>query len=79
MVMQEYTYFEIRNVLQVSVGLISKWQQLFEEQGIAGLSLKHRGSTGYLDVQQRQAVFNWLQLKNPLRVNLLRIPVLNRT
>lgn len=64
MVMQEYTYFEIRDVLQVSVGFISKWKQVFEQQGIAGLSLKHRGSTGYLDAQQRQAVLNWLQQKN---------------
>ena len=35
MVMQEYTYFEIRDVLQVSVGFISKYKQLFKEQGIA--------------------------------------------
>jgi len=64
MVMQEYTYFEIRDVLQVSVGFISKWKQIFEEQGIGGLSLKHQGSKGYLDAGQRQMVINWLQQKN---------------
>jgi len=64
MVMQDYTYCEIRGVLQVSVGFISKWKQMFQEQGVAGLSLKYRGSTGYLDGGQRQAVINWLQQKN---------------
>ncbi len=64
MVMREYSYFEIRDVLQVSVGFISKWKQMFEEQGIAGLRLKHQGSSGYLDVVARQEVINWLQQKN---------------
>lgn len=64
MVLQEYTYFEIRDVLQVSVGFISKWKQIFEEQGAAGLFLQHQGSSGYLNVQQRQAVMGWLQQKN---------------
>ncbi len=53
MVMQNYTYFEIRDVLQVSVGFISKWKQMFEEQGVAGLALKYQGSTGYLDAGQQ--------------------------
>lgn len=64
MVMQKYSYFEIRDVLQVSVGFISKWKQIFEEQGISGLTLKHQGSMGYLAAQQRQAVIEWLKQKN---------------
>ncbi len=64
MVRQGYTYFEIRDVLQVSVGFISKWKQGFEEQGVAGLILQHQGSMGYLDAGQRQAVLNWLKQKN---------------
>jgi transposase len=32
MVLQEYTYFAIRDVLQVSVGFISKWKQAYERQ-----------------------------------------------
>jgi transposase len=64
MVMQEYTYFEIRDVLQVSVGFISKYKQLFKEQGIAGLTLKHQGSRGYLDTNVRLAVIKWLHHKN---------------
>lgn len=64
MVKQKYSYFEIRDVLQVSVGFISKYKQLFKEQGIAGLALKHQGSTGYLEVETRLAVIEWLKQKN---------------
>lgn len=64
MVMQDYTYFEIRDVLQVSVGFISKWKQTFEEQGVAGLFLQHQGSIGYLESGHMQAVIDWLKQKN---------------
>jgi putative transposase len=64
MVLQKYSYFAIRDVLQVSVGFISKWKQAYETQGVAGLALQHRGSVGYLDAEQRQAVIDWLKQKN---------------
>lgn len=64
MALQEYTYCEIRDVLQVSVGFISKWKQVFDAQGIAGLALQYQGSRGYLTEQQRQAVIAWLKQKN---------------
>ena len=77
MVMQEYTYFEIRDVLQVSVGFISKYKQLFKEQGIAGLTLKHQGSTGYLDTSARLAVIEWLHCKNYWNLSELEQHVLD--
>ena len=64
MVMQGYTYYEIRDVLQVSVGFITKWKQSYEQQGVSGLRLRHQGSIGSLNPQQRQAVLEWLQQKN---------------
>lgn len=64
MVLQEYTCFEIRDVLQVSVGFVSKWKQVFEQQGVVGLRLQHQGSAGYLSSEQRQAVRDWLKQKN---------------
>ena len=64
MVIQEYTYVEIQDVMQVSIGFISKYKQLFNEQGIAGLTLKHQGSTGYLNANARLAVIDWLHHKN---------------
>ena len=63
MVLQKYSYFEIRDVLQVSVGFISKYKQLFK-QGIAGLTLKYQGSRGYLDPSAHLAVIKWLKPKN---------------
>jgi putative transposase len=64
MVMQDYTYYEIRDVLSVSVGFITKWRQHYEQQGVAGLYLRYQGSKGYLTPEQRQAVLRWLQQKN---------------
>ena len=64
MVIQKYSYFEIRDVLQVSVGFISKYKQLFKQQGISGLTLKHQGSSGYLGKDVRLGVIEWLQQKN---------------
>ena len=64
MVLQDYRHREIQSVLQVSSGFISKWIQAFDKQGVEGLRLQHKGSTGYLDAQQRQAVLEWLKQKN---------------
>jgi putative transposase len=64
MVLQGYTYFAIRDVLQVSIGFISKWKQVFHEHGVTRLALQHQGSVGYLDSQQRQTVIAWLKQKH---------------
>jgi putative transposase len=64
MVLQGYTYFAIRDVLQVSVGFISKYKQVFHEHGVARLALQHQGSSGYLDAHQRQTVIAWLKQKD---------------
>jgi putative transposase len=31
---------------------------------LGGLRLRHKGSVGYLDARQRQAILEWLQQKN---------------
>jgi putative transposase len=64
MAIQKYSYFEIKDVWQVSVGFISKYKQLFKEQGITGLTLKYQGSSGYLDANAHLEVIEWLQKKN---------------
>ena len=64
MVLQDYRHRESQSVLQVSSGFISKWTQVFEQQGVEGLRLQHKGSTGYLNAEQRQAVLEWLKQKN---------------
>lgn len=77
MVKQKYSYFEIRDVLQVSVGFISKYKQLFKQQGIAGLALKYQGSTGYLEVETRLEVIEWLKQKNYWNLSELKQHVLD--
>lgn len=64
MVMQNYTYSEIGDVLGVSVGFISKWKRQYEQQGLTGLYLRYQGSCGYLSPSQRRGVRRWLQQKN---------------
>jgi putative transposase len=64
MVRQQYRHREIQSVLQVSSGFISKWTQTFEQHGVEGLRLQYKGSSGYLDAQQRQAALEWLEQKN---------------
>lgn len=64
MAVQDYSYYQIRDVLQVSVGFISKWKQAFAEQGIRGLKLKYRGSKSYLTPEQQSAIIDWLKQKN---------------
>ncbi len=64
MVMQNYNYLTIANILGVSVSFISKWKYIFVEQGVTGLRLRYLGSKSYLDLAQRQIVLNWLKQKN---------------
>ena len=64
MVRQNYSYYQIRDTLGVSVGFISKYLQKFEADGIEGLKLKHKGSQGYLTSEQKQATLEWLNRKN---------------
>lgn len=64
MVRQDYRHREIESILQVSSGFISKWTQAYEQQGVEGLRLQYKGSVGYLDAGQRQAVIEWLGQKN---------------
>lgn len=72
MVLQGYTYFAIQDVLQVSVGFISKWKQAFERDGATGLALRYQGSVGYLAPQQRQAVIGWLKQQQSCRLKDLQ-------
>ena len=77
MVMQNYTHSRIGEILRVSLGFVNKWKYVFIEQGIAGLTLKHQGSRGYLTSQQRQAVIDWLKQKNNWHLAELKTYVLD--
>jgi len=64
MVMQNYKLSEIRSILGVSVGFVSKWKYIFVEQGIVGLKLRYRGAKSFLESAQKQMVLTWLKEKN---------------
>ena len=65
MMLQDYWHYEIQGILHVvGSGLISKWTKAYEQQGLKGLWLRHKGSLGYLNGGQRQAVLAWLEQKN---------------
>ena len=72
MVQQNYSYYQIRDSLGVSVGFISNCQQKFDTDGIEGLKLKHKGSRGYLSIKEKLAVLNWLHQKNHWQLSELK-------
>lgn len=63
LVMQDYSYREIQKILNVSIGFISKWKQIFESLGVNGLNLSYKGASSYLNSQQRMDVITWLKSK----------------
>ncbi len=63
MVQQDYPYRKIQAVLNVSLGFITKWKQVYEQQGVRGLRLGYQGSQGYLTTEQRQSVLEWLNVQ----------------
>ncbi|NJO50512.1 MAG: IS630 family transposase, partial [Leptolyngbyaceae cyanobacterium RM2_2_4] len=68
-----YRHWQIQEILGVSSGFISKWSQMYELLGAAGLRLAHQGSVGYLSAAQQQAVVAWLQSKPAWRLSELQV------
>lgn len=54
---------EIQEILGVHSSYISRWSKSYQEQGIEGIRIKHKGSCGYLNREERMAVKNWIQQK----------------
>lgn len=59
-----HSYREIRDVLQVSLGLITQSNQRYKTVGIEGLKSNHWGTAGYLNPQQRHELVAWLGRKD---------------
>lgn len=64
LVYQGYVYEEIQTILDVSLGSITGWKQAYEQYGIDGLRLNHKGRKSYLNSIQRSEVLSWLQTKD---------------
>ncbi len=59
--LQGMKHREIQPILGVASSYISRWEQCYQNQGIDGLLLGHKGSTGYLSEAERTDVIAWIQ------------------
>lgn len=64
MTQQGYTYREIQAVLQVSLGFITNCNQRYAAVGVEGLKLLYWGTQGYLSIEQKQQLFDWLDQRD---------------
>ena len=64
MYLEGYKHREIKDILGVGSGYISKWTKIYVEEGLEGLLLGYKGKSGYLSEMQTQAINTWLQAKN---------------
>jgi transposase len=68
---QGYSYQQVASLLEVSESFISKWQQLYQQQGINALKLRYWGTQGYLDDASKQTVSEWLQQRQSCQLEEL--------
>src|SRR5437764_3876083 len=61
MALKGYLYAVICDILDVQPSFVSEWKKAYLEHGIAGLLLKHTGSTSFLSAAARQSVIAWIQ------------------
>lgn len=55
------SYREIMALLDVSLGFISKWWQIYDEKGTVGLKLGYEGRASYLNSEETEAIIEWLK------------------
>lgn len=65
-------YREIMKLLDVSLGFISKWQQVYDAKGIGGLKLGYKGRASYLTPEETEAVIEWLKKGDSWTLEQLR-------
>ena len=69
---QGFSPAQICHVLNVSLQYVSKWKGLYETGGGAALRLGYRGSEGYLQDEQRQAILQWIEARETVSVEAVR-------
>ena len=69
---QGFSPVQICQVLNASLQYVSKWKGLYEAEGGAALRLGYRGSEGYLEERQRQAILRWIGARATVSVEALR-------
>ncbi|MCH2048695.1 MAG: helix-turn-helix domain-containing protein [Trichodesmium sp. ALOHA_ZT_67] len=66
-----FKHREIQTILGVESSYISRWEKRYREEGLTGIKLKYKGSAGYLNKEQREAVMNWLKQKTRINISEL--------
>jgi len=72
MALKGYLYTVICDILNVQPSFVSEWKKAYLEHGIAGLLLKHTGSTSFLSAEERQAVIAWIHAQDEWTVEQLK-------
>lgn len=67
-----YSRSEISELLDVSIQFIDKWKSVYFKKGVEGLKLGYRGSQGYLSLEQRQNIIEYIQSRETISVDELR-------
>lgn len=63
---------KVMEELRVSWSFIGKWRKRYAEQGVDGLKLGYKGSSGYLTSAEKAEVIQWLQMPQRWHVGSLR-------
>ena len=70
--LQGYLYEAISAMLDITPGYISQAKKAYEEDGIDGFLLKHKGSRPLLAPHDRQSVIEWLNTQQEWSVERLQ-------
>lgn len=73
LVLEGYRYAQIKQILSVSVGFISKWINAFKFGGIPGLKSSYKGRKGYLIQAEIAATIQWLTERKSWDVSELEV------
>jgi len=57
------SYRQIRKLLNVSLGFISKWNKNFSTRGVNGLKIAYKGKPSYLSQSDKEEIIFWLSQK----------------
>jgi len=72
MILEGKSYHEIKELLKVSHGFISKWKNSAIFQGVESLKLQYKGTQGYLKPEEKVKIIHWMEEQDYLRLSDLK-------
>jgi transposase len=73
MQLQGKSYHEIQELIGVSQSFISKWKNRAIFEGVDSLKMQYQGRKGKLELQNKQAVIEWLTSQKKWELEKLRL------